>query len=89
LSFIGILGRAKAHLREQGRLSVRALQREFELDDATLDEIVEELVDVQRVATREGRVLSWIGPASGEDLAAPGLQTAPRRLDRSLAAARS
>jgi class 3 adenylate cyclase/predicted ATPase len=35
--------------------------REFELNDAALDELVEELVDVQQVAALEGKVLSWIG----------------------------
>jgi class 3 adenylate cyclase/tetratricopeptide (TPR) repeat protein len=64
VSFIEILGRAKAHLREQGRLSFRALEREFDLDDATLAELVEELVDVQQVAAREGKVLSWVGRAA-------------------------
>jgi class 3 adenylate cyclase/predicted ATPase len=62
LSFLEIVSRAKAHLREHGRVSLRALKREFDLDDEALEELVEELVDLQQVATREGQVLSWLGP---------------------------
>jgi len=46
-------------------VSLRALRREFELNDAALDELVDELVDVQRVAVREGEsVLVHVDGAS-------------------------
>ena len=60
MSFLENLSRAKAHLREHGRVSLRALKREFDLDDEALEELVEELVDLQQVATREGQVLTWV-----------------------------
>ena len=60
MGFLEIVGRAKLHLREQGRVSLRALKREFDLDDEALEELVEELVDLQQVAAREGQVLSWV-----------------------------
>jgi len=63
--------RARALLERNGRVSFRGLKREFELDDDALEDLVEELVDVQQVAAREGKVLSWIGGAS-ETLAAGG-----------------
>lgn len=63
MGFLEIVGRAKAHLREQGRVSLRALKREFDLDDEVLEELVEELVDVQQVAARAGKLLAWVGPA--------------------------
>ncbi len=66
MSFLDTVRRAKTYLEEQGRVSVRALKREFELDDESLDELVEELVDVQQVAVREGQVLVWVGPARSE-----------------------
>ncbi len=44
--------RAKTHLQEHGRMSLRVLKREFQLDDNALEELVEELVDVQQVAAR-------------------------------------
>jgi class 3 adenylate cyclase/tetratricopeptide (TPR) repeat protein len=79
MSFLEIVGRAKAHLREQGRVSLRALRREFDLDDESLEELVEELVDLQQVAVREGQVLSWVGPAPSETSAPePEARPAPR-----------
>ncbi|MBW2292156.1 MAG: AAA family ATPase [Deltaproteobacteria bacterium] len=62
MRFLETVRRARSHLEEQGRVSLRALKRDFELDDDALDELVEELVGVQRVAVREGQVLVWVGP---------------------------
>jgi hypothetical protein len=62
VSFLETIRRAKAYLAEQGRVSLSALQLEFDLDPARLESLVQELVDVQEVAAREGKVLSWIGP---------------------------
>ncbi len=66
VSFIETVERARALLERNGRLSLRALQREFGLRDEVLEDLVEELVDVQQVAAREGKVLSWIGAATAE-----------------------
>jgi class 3 adenylate cyclase len=63
VSFIETLRRARQLLQEEGRLSLRALRRELDLDDDALEELVAELVDVQQVATREGGVLGWAGAA--------------------------
>ncbi len=57
MSFLDIVRRARAYLHEQQRVSLRALRREFDLDDDALEELACELVDVQRVAVREGSVL--------------------------------
>jgi class 3 adenylate cyclase/tetratricopeptide (TPR) repeat protein len=54
MSFLDVVRRVRAYLEEQRRVSLRALRREFELGDADLDELVDELVEVQRVAVREG-----------------------------------
>jgi hypothetical protein len=66
VSFLETIRRAKSFLEEQGRVSLRALQREFELDGDALEELVEELVDVQQIAAREGKVLAWIRPPAAE-----------------------
>ena len=63
MRFMETVRRAKALLRDEGRISLRGLQREFDLDDAALAELVDELVDVQQVARREGRVVVWLGAA--------------------------
>ncbi len=60
MRFLDTIRRAKAYLAEQGRVSLSALQLEFDLDPARLESLIEELVDVQGVAAREGKILSWI-----------------------------
>src|SRR5262245_59388828 len=51
-----------ALLRQRGRLTYRTLKRQFELDDAALEDLKEELIYGQRLAVDEDeRVLVWIG----------------------------
>jgi class 3 adenylate cyclase/tetratricopeptide (TPR) repeat protein len=57
MRFLDIVRRARSYLEEQQRVSLRALRREFELDDAGLEELVDELVEVQRVAVRDGTTM--------------------------------
>ena len=64
MSFIETVRRARALLSEEGRLSLRVLKREFDLEDEALEELVEELVDVQQVAALQGKIVSWVGPAA-------------------------
>jgi len=74
MSFLDTILRAKAYLEHPGRVSVRALRREFDLDDDALEELIEELVEIQRVATRDGRALAWLGatpPLVRDDPATP------------------
>lgn len=75
MSFLETLERARAFLERNGRLSLRALQREFELDDDALEELIEELVEIQRVAVRDGRALAWAGGA-------PPAPAGPQNQDR-------
>jgi class 3 adenylate cyclase len=67
VSFLDTVRRAKTYLEEQGRVSLRALKREFALDAESLDELVDELVDVQGVAVRDARVLTWRGGAGAAE----------------------
>ena len=80
MSFLETVRRARSHLEEQSRVSLRALKREFELADDALDELIEELVGVQQVAVREGQVLVWVGPARLETptTAPSSVERAPR-----------
>jgi hypothetical protein len=84
VGFLETIESARDFLERNGRVSLRALQREFRLDDESLDELVEELVDVQQVAALEGKVLSWIAqapveprPADAEARAVAGERRAP------------
>ena len=70
MSFLETVERARSFLERNGRVSLRALQREFDLDLDALDELVEELTEIQGVAVRDGRALSW---ASGVSQAVLGV----------------
>src|SRR5713101_7820013 len=51
-----------ALLRQRGRMTYRALQRQFQLDEVALEDLKEELLYGQRLAVDEdGRVLVWTG----------------------------
>ena len=63
MTFLANLRRAKSFLEEQRRASLRGLSRELGIEGEELDELVEELVEVQEVARRDGSVLVWNGPS--------------------------
>ena len=71
MSFLETVERARAFLERNGRVSLRALQREFGLDDESLEELIEELVEIQRVAARDGRALAWAGSPPASPIPSP------------------
>src|SRR5262249_20675944 len=65
MTFEEILDQAIAMLQRRGRLTYGALKRQFQLDDAYLEDVKAELIAGQRVAVDEqGRVLVWAGDAA-------------------------
>jgi hypothetical protein len=62
MNLLDVVREVRRHLEENGRLSLRLLRRQFELDDDVLEEVIGELVDVQRVARREENALAWSAP---------------------------
>jgi hypothetical protein len=65
MTFEEILDQAIAMLQRRGRLTYGALKRQFQLDDANLEDLKAELIEGQRLATDEdGRVLVWTGGTS-------------------------
>ena len=65
MTFEEILEQAIAMLQRRGRLTYGALKRQFQLDDAYLEDVKAELIEGQRVAVDEdGRVLVWTGGAA-------------------------
>src|SRR5207248_7836191 len=65
MTFEEILDQAIAMLQRRGRLTYGALKRQFQLDDAYLDDLKAELIEGQRVAVDEqGRILVWAGDAA-------------------------
>jgi class 3 adenylate cyclase/tetratricopeptide (TPR) repeat protein len=81
MTFEEILDQAIAMLQRRGRLTYGTLKRQFQLDDAALDDLKNELIEGQRLALDErGNVLVWTGteaapshstafPTSGQDRA--------------------
>jgi len=62
MTFEEILDQAIAMLQRRGRLTYRALQRQFDLDDDYLEDLKAELIQGQRLAIdEEGVVLVWTG----------------------------
>jgi class 3 adenylate cyclase len=66
VNLLEVISQVRSFLEQNGRVSYRVLRRQFDLDEETLDELREELVDVQQVAADEGgRILVWTGPQAG------------------------
>ncbi len=71
MKFSDIVSAAKALLQQKGRITRRALAREFALEADALQDLVDELVLAERVATDEGgQVLAW-ADRPGEATPAP------------------
>jgi class 3 adenylate cyclase/tetratricopeptide (TPR) repeat protein len=76
MTFEEVLDQAIDMLRRRGRLTYRALKRQFNLDEAYLEDLTEELIKGQRLAADEdGDVLVWLGapPTSPEPVPASPL----------------
>ena len=74
MTFEEILDQAIAMLQRRGRLTYGTLKRQFQLDDAALDDLKDELIYGQRVAVDEdGRVLVW----TGDTVTAPTMASRP------------
>ena len=81
MTFEEILDQAIAMLQRRGRLTYGALKRQFQLDDAALEDLKDELIEGQRLAVDEdGRVLVWTGGAAYHR---PPLPTSHQRNPRS------
>src|SRR5881409_3590373 len=65
MTFEEVLDQAIVMLQRRGRLTYGTLKRQFQLDDAALDDLKDELIVGQRLAVDEdGRVLVWTGGSS-------------------------
>ena len=82
MKFTDIVDAAKTLLQRKSRITYRGLAREFDLDAATLQDLIDELIDAERVAIDEGgKVLIWAGPADAvASAAAPATEGERRQL---------
>jgi hypothetical protein len=76
MDFYEVLDQIIVLLQQRGRVSYQALKRQFNLDDAYIDDLKVELIDAQQVARDDnGRVLVWLGEAvassDGDSASAP------------------
>ena len=62
MTFDEVLDRVLEMLQRRGRVSYRALKRQFDLDDAYLADLKAEIIDVHQVAVdQDGTMLVWTG----------------------------
>src|SRR2546427_611747 len=62
MTFEEVLDQAIALLQRRGRVTYRTLKRQFQLDDAALEDLTVELIKGQRlVVDEDGEVLVWSG----------------------------
>ena len=75
MTFYEVLEQVIALLQRHGRVSYRALTRQFALDDAYIDDLKAELIEVQQVAVdQNGAMLVWTGGAAPAAPAAVRMQ---------------
>ena len=79
MNILDIIRDVRRHLQESGRVSLRVLCRQYELDDDMLEELIEELVDVQQIARREENILTWTGEAREAAVGPPASHSPPAR----------
>jgi class 3 adenylate cyclase len=61
MDFYAILNQVVDLLRQRQRVTYRALQRQFKLDDAFLEDLKAELIEAEHLAAdEEGRILVWL-----------------------------
>src|SRR5262245_32845103 len=78
MNFYAVLDQVLALLRQRGRVSYRALKRQFDLDDAYLDDLKVELIEVQQCARdQEGTMLVWTGESASGATPEPAQAPAP------------
>jgi class 3 adenylate cyclase len=79
VTFREVVAEAIDWLRQDQRVSYRALKRQFAIDDAYLADLKDELIHIRRVAVDEhGTMLVWMGQLESRDptLGAPSDSTA-------------
>jgi hypothetical protein len=64
MRFSEVVEQVIALLQRQGRVSYRALRREFDLDNEYLEDLKAEIIKAKQLAVDEdGEVLVWVGAA--------------------------
>ena len=81
MDFYTLLDHVIDLLRQRQRVSYRALKRQFQLDDDSLEDVKVEIIRVQQLAVdQEGEMLVWLGDTGSH---APPPATSHQRLEHS------
>jgi class 3 adenylate cyclase len=68
MKFSEVVTQTLAWLQREGRVSYRALKREFALDDEFLEDVKAEIIEAKRLAIDEnGKVLVWTGEGTQKE----------------------
>lgn len=80
MDFYDVLERVLELLQQHKRVTYRALQHQFGLDEVYLEDLKAEIIEARQLAVDEGgRVLAWIGAVGTAPASAfPSLQVAPQ-----------
>src|SRR5467141_1897040 len=80
MTFDDILTQVIDVLKSQGRISYGAIKRRYDLDDAYLEDLKDEIIHAQRLAMDEdGRILVWVGDSGGALISSfPSIQAEPQ-----------
>ena len=82
MKFSEVVAQTLAWLQREGRVSYRALKREFDLDDEFLEDVKAEIIEVKRLAMDEnGKVLVWTGDTT---VASSSWSPTPQTMDSGL-----
>jgi class 3 adenylate cyclase/tetratricopeptide (TPR) repeat protein len=88
MTFEEVLDQAIAMLQRRGRVTYGALKRQFNLDDAYLEDLKAEIIKGQRLAVDEdGEVLVWMGGERAQER--PPLAYTPSHLTEKILACRA
>src|SRR5712692_8015821 len=77
MKFSEVVAQTLAWLQREGRVSYRALKREFDLDDEYIEDLKVELIETKELAVdKAGKMLVWVGasPVPGSKFQVPGSQ---------------
>jgi class 3 adenylate cyclase len=78
MDFYEVLDQVLELLRQRGRVSYRALKRQFGLDDAYLEDLKVEIIKVHQLAAdQDGAMLVWTGGPTTEPAPAKAQERAP------------
>jgi hypothetical protein len=62
MDFIDILAQVRKLLQEHERVTYRVLKRQFTLDDESLEDLKEQLIEAEELAIdKDGKMLVWAG----------------------------